>query len=124
MTGEHDTTGDEVFTDPSPSLEAHLRAMDTGELMRLSEDIEAMRSSAGWVALSELVAMQRSRVEGGVGRRVMSAFKRGHALQNQAPFLRAGGVVAGLEMTEQIMDKVLAMARVVSRELDEGTGAA
>jgi hypothetical protein len=91
------------------SVDRHLRALDSEELMRLAEDLRELQASDGWRALTGLIDVHREKVR----------TRMETTVKDEAVFYtHVNGQLVGLRAAEQIMDKVFDVARAVREQLE------
>lgn len=100
------------------NLRQHLGGLDSSELLNIADDLTALLAHPGWQKLEELAAIQKNAIEHGAMRRLWSHFAAGATVQQQAPFVRLGGVIDGLGRHARTIQTVLRMAGVVRLQLE------
>lgn len=108
--------------DAAKSLEQYLVRLPEDELLRMADEIREMTQHPGWAALASLCEMKAAAAERSMQRGILSVFARGHALRDQAPFLRAAGVAVGLRQPVRVADKVQRMAKAARAALENDDG--
>lgn len=107
------------------SLERHLRALDSEDLLRLEAELRALVAMPGWSQLGELLAIHRNRVKAGTETVIWTNLSLGRSLDRAGPLHAAAGRLRGMQEPVRIIEKVLRLAEMVKRELginDEETG--
>ena len=91
------------------SLEAHLGAMSSEELLRRADALRSLQEHPGWAVVNELIDVH---VRKAVHRMVHSPMSDVQAYAHSAGFIR------GLESVPPIIGKALATANAVQRALE------
>ena len=99
------------------SLEAFLRSADSEDLLSMADELRSLTQHPGWKVLVTLCETKAAAAERSMQNGILSVFRTGHGLRDQAPYLRAAGVADGLRQPVKVVDKVQRMAREVRAAL-------
>lgn len=104
------------------SIDRHLGALESDELLRLAGELATLREHPGWARLQELVVMERERVKDSTDMLIWARLSTGKGLEESASLTFAAGTIKGIGRQGEIIEKVLGLAVEVRQQLErEGT---
>lgn len=102
------------------SIQKHVGALDSGDLLRLRDELVALRESGGWKALNNLLSIEHQRLDRlAVARqREFPAGTLDELVRREGVRSHEAGMVAGLHKARRIIESVVDAAETVQAALE------